>query len=147
MGKHLKVFDTIGYSSVVKQASALPQDLRKQVVSAIEDTALEYASEEDSYVRAKIQKKISLTQRSTTSWVVDLAHGFQSLYRWYDAKEAGVDKLEPLWQLSGATLFYFINPFDIIPDHTAATGLVDDAFAFYYCVRQLPATWDSVNGG
>ena len=37
----------------------------------------------------------------------------------------------------GAALFYFANPFDIISDHTLATGYLDDAHVINLCIKGL----------
>jgi uncharacterized membrane protein YkvA (DUF1232 family) len=143
MASGLRVRDNVGYSRVVQQASQLSQDLRQQVAQAIEDATEEYGPDEDGYVRSKIDKKLRSTDLSSTGWVKELSQGFRTLYRYYRRGPGGAGQSMPEhWRKVGATLFYFINPFDIIPDHTPATGYLDDAFAFYFCVRDLPEDWD-----
>lgn len=144
MATEFRVRDNIGYSSVVKEARKLDQDLRGQVSQAIYDARIEYGDDEHRYVISKIEKKLSYTDKSSTSWVRDLSSGFRRLFAYYQVLSGfGNSEQNEYWTSVGATLFYFINPFDIIPDHTPETGYVDDAFAFYYCVRELPEGWDT----
>lgn len=143
MAADFRVRDNIGFPSVVKEARKLNQDLRGKVTNALCDARTEYGDDEHAYVVSKIEKKLSYTDKSSTAWVRDLSHGFRKLFAYYQvASSSGHPEQNEYWRMVGATLFYFINPFDIIPDHTPSTGYVDDAFAFYYCVRQLPEDWD-----
>ena len=143
MSVEYRVRDNVGFSTVVKEAKKLDQELRKLVAEAIENTIEEYGDEEDHYVRSKIEKKLKLTRMSSTSWVRDLSDGIWCLFEFYNSI-SNVNDCEnsKYWKIAGATIFYFINPFDIIPDHTPDSGFSDDAFAFYYCIRQLPSDWN-----
>ena len=40
-------------------------------------------------------------------------------------------------QLIGATLFYFVNPYDIIADHILGDGYLDDAHVANLCIQAL----------
>jgi len=45
---------------------------------------------------------------------------------------------ESTYNLLGAAIFYFINPFDIIPDFTPGIGYVDDLFVLTTCLKTIP---------
>lgn len=144
MSTEFRVRNNIGYPSVVQEAKKLGQELRVQVIEALSDASAEYGNDEHRYVVSKIDKKLSYTDASSTAWIKELSMGFRQLYNYYQAISVSESRgSNQFWPRIGATLFYFINPFDIIPDHTPSTGYLDDAFAFYYCVRQLPEDWDS----
>lgn len=142
MPRELRVRDNLGFSSIVKQAKNLDADLRELVVNALDDAQKEFGIDELSYVRAKLPRKMSQTRKNSTGWIRDLADAMSILGSWHERVANEPTCEERLdWRLAGATLFYFINPFDVIPDHTPASGYIDDAFAFYYCVRNLPEDW------
>lgn len=143
MAKSVRVRDNVGYEKVVREAKQLDTSTRNLVIRAVQDAASQYGEDEELYVRAKIESKLSDVEQSTSSWIRQLARGFRNLANWHAFRFAELmPPFEYVYTLSGATLFYFINPFDVIPDHTHGTGYIDDAFAFYYCVRQLPEDWD-----
>ena len=142
MDREIRIRGGDHFAALAQAAPALDTAQKKQVTAALEDICSEFGSEEVNYIRAKIKRKISILKGSSTSWVRQMALGFATLYSWFEHELKSEDSINrQTVRYAGATLFYLINPFDLIPDHTVGIGFSDDVLALYLCARQLPPPW------
>ena len=144
MSSEYRVRNSIGYPTIVAQASGLSQDMRGKVVETLDAMQEAFGPDQAVYVQSSVLKKLNSTDHDSTMWVRDLSQGFRRLFEYYrQIPSLESQRGNMRWKLVGATLSYFVDPFGVVPDYIAPDGYVDDAFAFYYCVRQLPDDWDS----
>ncbi len=95
-------------------------------------------NEELFFVGQHAERKLNALQNSATSWVADLARKTRALYRMYQDHVSGELVLtSDSVTVLAAALFYFVNPHDVIPDHTPGVGYLDDAFVVNTCINAL----------
>lgn len=117
---------------------SLSSDLKKLIKDSFDNILATIGEEEFLYVGEKFEKKISAVEASRTSWIRDLSSGMTSLYELLEAHSQGEAPLsDAAVVVVGAALFYFVNPYDVIPDHIPATGYLDDAYVYNLCVKRL----------
>ena len=140
--KDIRFSSKVPFTSAVSHIPEIPQKLRRLVVQALTDAAREFSRDEINYIRLKITKKIERVRTNSTFWVREIAEGYNALYSWFEQELSDEDNIESeLVRKVGAVLFYFINPFDVIPDYNTKTGYADDALALNYVLRSLPDNW------
>lgn len=121
----------------------LPIALDKQTKDLIKrsyvDAVKNVGEDEYLYVARKIHKKMESTRTAATSWIQKLSSYYETLYFIFENHNSNNDN-----QLSGeairlicAALFYFVNPFDVIPDYVPGTGYADDLLVFNICMQSL----------
>jgi len=96
--------------------------------------------EEYEYILKKIERKIEITKDASTTWIAQLSTCYETLFEIFENHNSGNQEqlsFEAI-RLIGAALFYFINPFDIIPDYTPGIGYADDLFVLIMCMKTLP---------
>lgn len=141
---YYRIRNNIGYSEIVNSAQKLEGSFRGPVVSRIHELRDSYCEFEHQHVVQNIERKLTLVGNDSTFWVRVLGDAFSELYSYY-ASKVTIQKLNysTTLKMVGATLYYFIDPIGVIPDYDPDNGYVDDAFAFYFCVRQLPKNWSN----
>jgi uncharacterized membrane protein YkvA (DUF1232 family) len=111
---------------------------RRLVSSAIEDALLQFREEDYFYIGERIHSKLEALGSSSAHWVRHLwliATAFHMMLR--DHTD-GRRELQPnVRRLVGIGLHYLVNPFDVIPDHIAGDGYLDDAFVLNYCISRI----------
>jgi uncharacterized membrane protein YkvA (DUF1232 family) len=122
----------------VSATGHLEPDVRRLVVAFVENAAQEMGEEEFFYVGRQFERKATAVSESRIPWVQHLSAEMTHLYSIYKAHSEGEMQLtEEVVSLIGSTLYYFVNPHDIIPDHIPGRGYLDDAFVFNRCVKTL----------
>jgi len=120
----------------------IPRGLREQVTSEFKKRLSDLSDSEISEVEQKVFKKMQLISNSHQSWVRDVALHVRVLY--VMIKLDIVDSIESIenmekFQLTIYTaLHYFIDDFDLIPDHSLHDGFLDDALMINHCINRLP---------
>ncbi len=101
--------------------------------------AVEQIGEEEFYyICHSIEKKVAALKRSGTKWIRDLAIHCDALHKIYLDHTDGLRSLpEEQLKVVGAALFYFVNPYDIIPDYDPGSGYLDDAHVVNLCADNL----------
>ena len=123
---------------MIKPSGRLSKELRELVIGAFENAVEHMGEEEFFYVGNRIERKLQAVRVCRTSWVRDLAIYCEALYEMYQDHTSGNCELPSHdLQLIGATLFYFVNPYDIIPDHIPGDGYLDDAYVANLCIKAL----------
>lgn len=145
--RDVRVRGTDEFAQIAQAAPPMDQASRQLVVAAIEDAMGEFSTDEVLYVRAKIGRKLEIVDGSTTTWIRRMAVGYRLLYGWLERQlEVESQPYSEDVRRAGAALFYFINPFDVIPDHEVGRGFSDDALALHLTSRNLPEGWACWNG-
>lgn len=117
---------------------SIPTELRGLVEASFENALKEIGEEEFFYIGRNFKRKTRAIENSRIPWVRDLVAQMRKLNLLYVAHTSGeIELREEVLNLIGATLFYFVNPFDLIPDHVPARGYLDDAHVFNLCVERL----------
>ena len=94
--------------------------------------------DEFNYIDAKIQNKVEETKSIKPEWVSNLTLLYQRFYE--ILKQARNNELrisKKAYKAIGAALFYFINPYDIIPDFTPEIGYADDFYVLILCLESV----------
>lgn len=124
----------------VSPTDTIPKDLRNLIESSFENALSEIGQEEFFYIGHNFLRKAGAVENSRIPWVRDLVVQMRNLYCLYEGHTSGEAELsEEVLSLIGATLFYFVNPFDLIPDHVPGRGYLDDAHVLSLCVSRLKA--------
>lgn len=117
---------------------SLPREIKHLIDGSVESALPQIGEEEFFYIGRNFERKAEAVQMSRIPWVRDLAREMQvlhELYRSYTDGERDLSESAVAW--IGATLFYFVNPYDIIPDHVPGRGYLDDAYVLNRCVHEL----------
>jgi uncharacterized membrane protein YkvA (DUF1232 family) len=122
---------------IVNQAPKPSAQAKQALQIAFEQAISEFAEEELNYVRSKIVRKVISTATSSTAWVVQVSRHYGSLYLSLESMIVDTIELENDTRTIGAALFYFINPFDVIPDFHPYLGYVDDALVLSDCCCRI----------
>jgi len=119
----------------------LPIKLDKKVKDIIEKVFFEsikhMEKEECDYVSSRIGKKIKATARARTIWITQLSSFYSVLFEACEHHNKKSLLSDNAYSLICAALLYFIDPFDIIPDHTLGTGYVDDFYVLQLCLGKI----------
>ena len=108
--------------------------IKEMYYAAIE----EMGEDEFKYIINKIDDKLIITCNSQTQWVAELSKYYEALWLALKAQIEGLVDLSPIGiKYISAALFYFINPFDIIPDYTPGIGYIDDLLVLSLCINKL----------
>ena len=125
----------------------LSRELQSLVRASYEGAINSIGEEEFYYIGKNFQKKLRAVENSSTDWVREVGKGASVLHELYVEHTHGeLDLGEDEMARIGAALFYFVNPFDIVPDHITERGYLDDALVldlcFGYLHKQHPDLFD-----
>ena len=128
---------TLNHELEIQLLDKLPEETKKFIKESFFLTAQQTTQAEFDYVHRKITEKLESTKTSSTEWVRNLSSCFSLLYDIFVQKSSEMTSASS--RLIGAALFYFINPYDIVPDHTPEIGHIDDLFVLITCLESLMA--------
>ena len=116
----------------------LEDDMKSLIKRSYANAINEMEGHEFSYIDKKIERKIQDTKGMKPEWISSLASLYECLYSVLDqARENKIDISQEAHNAIGAALFYFINPYDIIPDFTPEIGYADDYYVLILCAKHL----------
>ena len=116
----------------------LPTGFKRILDEEIASARKELGKDDFDYIDSHFEGKVESVLCSRTSWVRALAEQMQLLHQLYQAHASGESALdEDVLTLIGVTLHYFVNPYDIIPDHKPGQGYLDDAYVYNKCAKEL----------
>jgi len=116
----------------------LSRELKNILSQAMVAARQEMGAPGFEYIDLLFERKVEVVSRANTPWVRDLAEQMRRLYQMYQAHCSGEFPLDKdMLALIGATLFYFVDPFDHIPDNEPGRGYLDDAYIYNQCVAEL----------
>lgn len=143
MSKHAFGRDSVGSVGgrrlqPVDPNARLDPDTRRRITSYLENARSSMGEEEYFYIARHFQRKVRVVSTSRIPWVRALAAEMVVLHRIYEAHlegemELGDDAISTI----SVALFYFVNPYGVIPDHVPGKGYLDDAYVFERCLREL----------
>ena len=123
----------------------LKGSLKETIENAYENAINEIGPEEIRYIHEKVARKFETTISSRTSWVAEMTKCYKAIYDllgYY--KNNSNDILSNTIKSIGAALFYYINPYDVIPDFTPGTGYMDDFYVMVLCLKKIKSNNDDV---
>ena len=113
-------------------------EMRRLIDTYLEQTRDAMGEEEFFYIGRHFERKVKAVSASRIPWVRELAEEMRLLHQIYQAHSEGEVHLDDdAISNIGLALFYFVNPYDIIPDHVPGKGYLDDAYVFNLCIRRL----------
>lgn len=116
----------------------LSRGQKREIRKAYGKAISEMSEPEAEYVRLKIRSKINMLQNSSVAWLRDLAMLCEELFSRVsedESKKPGLSEEEV--KCVTAALFYFVDPYDIIPDHVRGIGYLDDMYVINLCAERL----------
>ena len=130
----------IGMNSI-KQATlpgGLDLNLKRLIRDSYENAMTAIGVSEIRYIHDKMASKLTIGRDATTPWIRELFESYEILYNIIKFCDGGIVKVDKKsYDAMVAAVFYFINPYDIIPDHTPGTGFVDDYYVLQLCIREI----------
>ena len=121
---------------MIKPSMKLEKEIRDMANEQYKHAQQEIGEEEFHYIGQSMTRKVKSLRRSGTAWVRELAKACEAIHQIYlDHIEGTVELSDGDLRAIGAALFYFVNPYDIIPDHIPATGYLDDAHVVNACIK------------
>lgn len=128
----------------LKVEQRLSKVLLKDICSYYESAVCELpypATSELNYIRDKIEQKHSSLIEASSVWVREMALVYYAMYHFICSCERGADSVSINSEKALiASIFYYVNPFDVIPDHTPGTGFIDDFYVAKCCIKKLTLT-------
>jgi len=123
---------------MIHPSSKIETHLRHLIDQSYADAVGQIGKAEFDYVHHQIERKLSIASKSKISWVNSLGEYMEALYSIHVDYVTGEIEIDPLADRHiGAALFYFVNPYDIIPDHTTGVGYLDDVHVLNSCLKKL----------
>ena len=108
--------------------------IERSYIRAIEDIH----EEEVSYIESSIAHKLKITRHTDIDWVIRLTDICECIFGVINEyREKKLTIAEETYKSIGAALFYFINPYDIIPDHKPQIGYIDDYYVIVLCLKSI----------
>jgi uncharacterized membrane protein YkvA (DUF1232 family) len=116
----------------------LDEDIRAIIRTSFKHACEDLGEYEYTYIENKMESKKRVYPKSSLSWLKDLFNQYEVLYRTLSDNYPASDNLsaEGVRKIAAA-LFYFINPYDIIPDTIGPAGYLDDWYVFELCLESL----------
>ena len=123
-----------------KLPAKLDPETKKTIKRSYLDAVDNMGEPEFEYIAKRIDTKFKATLNAATAWIVDMASYYKDLCMVIISHDENKEKISKMgYYLIAAALFYFVNPFDIIPDYIPGIGYVDDMFVLITCLRSLKA--------
>ncbi|SMN00675.1 hypothetical protein SPONL_1509 [uncultured Candidatus Thioglobus sp.] len=117
----------------------IPQGLKGEIKVALDKRLGEVSQKDIQKVNSEIEAKTLLISKSHQFWERKIAVYAEALFKIVETGEATmIEEMEPFQLLIYATLNYFVDDFDLIPDYIMQDGYVDDALMINLCVKRLP---------
>jgi|GEM_PF-6936631 len=121
---------------------ALPVEIAETEVEFINQSYFRAADVigdvEYRYILEKFNEKIANVNLSKHGWVTEMANAYSHLFAAAREHNEGRNKLtDEAYKLICAAVFYFVNPFDVIPDHIPDVGYADDFLVLQTCLKTL----------
>lgn len=108
--------------------------IKKAYSSVIE----EVGEPEWSYIKERLPRVLKRVRKSRTMWTANLCRTAEAIFDLLNQTATPQKQLLPeTKRLLIAALFYFCNPYDVLPDYTPGTGYIDDAIVFKECLTQV----------
>jgi uncharacterized membrane protein YkvA (DUF1232 family) len=103
------------------------------------EKALEDFDEEDLLlISERIGSKLEALRVSRTHWIRELWIVASAFHLMLLDHEQGIRELRPeVRRLVGIGLHHLVEPFDVIPDHIAGDGHLDDAHVLWHCIAKI----------
>ncbi len=125
-------------SEILKLPEPLDEITKKLIersyIRAIEDIH----EEEFLYIERSITYKLKITRHTDIDWVMRLTDICECVFGVIrECREKKLTITEETCKYIGAALFYFINPYDIIPDHEPKIGYLDDYYVIVLCLKSI----------
>jgi uncharacterized membrane protein YkvA (DUF1232 family) len=122
-----------------KLPAELDTNLKSLINQMYQNSIINIGTEEISYIENKIYNKLNCTLNSGTLWVREMSSCYSLLFNallLYKENQI-INISSQAHKYIAAALFYFINPFDIIPDYTPVTGYLDDLYVLKLCLKSI----------
>ena len=127
-------------SEILKLPEHLDETIENLVKRSYGCAVEDIDEEEILYIESRITHKLKTVNNIRIDWVVQLANIFECLFGLIKAyKEKKLEISKATYRSIGAALFYFINPYDIIPDHEPQIGYLDDYYVMILCINSMCA--------
>jgi uncharacterized membrane protein YkvA (DUF1232 family) len=116
----------------------IEDDLQRLIKRSFFNALADMENCEFDYINKKIKQKIVEINDEQLVWVHRLAKYFKVLHEFVSRCNNKTSLIgEESCKAIGAALFYFINPYDIIPDYTPEIGYADDYYVLTLCLESL----------
>ena len=122
---------------MIKLPIRVGSDLRERVEKSYDEAISQVGETEELYVRDKLPRVLGGLKRGSQGWRSEVVVAVNELFEVYEHPErmhTGNGSPRPMLL---AALFYFCNPYDIIPDRVPGTGFADDALVLNDCLRRI----------
>ena len=125
-------------NEILKQLEKIDPERKEKIKRAYYNAAEKIGSEEFVYIKEKIGRKLYTTENSQFQWVRELSLHYKNLNQILENHLKNQDQISShTVTLISAALFYFINPYDMIPDFNPHAGYVDDLFVLMTCLDSI----------
>ncbi|MFH1380462.1 MAG: DUF1232 domain-containing protein [bacterium] len=125
-------------TEILKQLNKIDAATKDHIERIYTKAVKEFSKEDLDYIADKFERKLFTTENSTFPWIKELAVHYKNLYTILQNHQNTSELLsQEALKLVGAALFYFINPYDIIPDFTPDLGYIDDLFVLITCLNLI----------
>lgn len=135
-------------NSLFQMPIELDDDLKNLIRSSFVHAVSEIGEEELLYIEKKIFLKLESVKHNDVKWVSDLisiCETFFTLLSKFRNNEINIS--DKSCKSIGAALFYFINPYDIIPDSTLGSGYADDYYVTILCFESMNSDEQDILSG
>ncbi|MBC8205588.1 MAG: DUF1232 domain-containing protein [Kiritimatiellaeota bacterium] len=116
----------------------IDSNLKDQIRAAFDNAVDDIGFYEYAYIKNKMAAKLSVISNVPLPWVSKLACYYEACFGLLDRNvPVAMELTSEGVRLLGAALFYFINPYDVIPDMTPEIGYADDYYVFVLSIKAL----------
>jgi uncharacterized membrane protein YkvA (DUF1232 family) len=123
---------------ILKLPGHLDEALKKLIERSFNNAIENISDSEVLYIESSIDNKIKATRSTGLDWVIDLTVICKCIFGLIEEYRGNRQVIsEETYKCIGAALFYFINPYDIIPDHEPGIGYLDDYYVVILCLCSI----------
>lgn len=111
---------------------------KKLIKQCFSEASEQVGPAEEDYVNLKIKSKLRILTKCSQRWAVqlnDVVVGIHSCIKDHERKKIHLSK--DLKKKFIAALFYFVDPYDVIPDHVPERGYFDDLYVMALALKEL----------